>query len=102
VSSSKIRKETLAEQIRQRDGIREGLVCVLAAIEPCWSYDWVGKNRRDLVRHGRQCLFLYFYLVHREFGLLHVRLQTWFPFDIQVCLNGREWLARQMDRAALK
>jgi hypothetical protein len=102
VGSSKIRKETLVEQIRQRDGIREGLVCVLAAIEPCWSYDLVGKNRQDLVRHGRKCLFLYFYLVHREFGLLHVRLQTWFPFDIQVCLNGREWLARQMDRAAVK
>jgi len=31
-----------------------------------------------------------------------VRLQTWFPFEIQVGLNGREWLARQMDREHLK
>jgi len=102
VGSSKVRKETLVEQIRQRDGVREGLVCVLAAMEPCWTYNLVGPNRRDLVRDVRKCLFLYFYLVHREFGLLHVRLQTWFPFDIQVCLNGREWLARQMDQAGLK
>ena len=29
---------------------------------------------------------------------MNVRLQTWFPFDIQVCLNGREWLARQLTR----
>ena len=28
-------------------------------------------------------------------------LQTWFPFRIQICLNGREWLARQMDPAGL-
>ena len=102
VSSSKIRKEALVEQIRQEDGIEEGLVCVLAAMEPCWTYDLTGKNRRELVRRVRKCLFLYFYMVHREFGLLHVRLQTWFPFDIQVCLNGREWLARQMDRAGLR
>ena len=27
---------------------------------------------------------------------MHVRLQTWFPFTLQVCLNGREWLARRM------
>src|ERR1700674_330359 len=32
---------------------------------------------------------------------MFVRLQTWFPFEIQVYLNGREWLARQMDRAGL-
>jgi len=29
-------------------------------------------------------------------GLLHVRLQTWFPFTIQVCVNEHEWLARRM------
>jgi hypothetical protein len=27
-----------------------------------------------------------------------VRIQTWFPFTVQVCLNGHEWLARKMDR----
>ena len=29
---------------------------------------------------------------------MYVRLQTWFPFEIQIGINGREWLARQMDR----
>jgi hypothetical protein len=32
---------------------------------------------------------------------MHVRLQTWFPFTLQVCLNGREWLARTLDRKGL-
>jgi len=31
------------------------------------------------------------------FGFMNARIQTWFPFSIQVCFNGREWLARQMD-----
>jgi hypothetical protein len=32
---------------------------------------------------------------------MHIRVQTWFPFSVDVCLNGRQWLARQMDRAGI-
>ncbi len=28
----------------------------------------------------------------------NARIQTWFPFNIQICLNGRECLARQFER----
>lgn len=49
----------------------------------------------------RKCLHVYHYYQHPDFGLMHVRVQTWFPFTVDLCLNGREWLARQMDRAAL-
>ena len=30
---------------------------------------------------------------------MHLRLQSWFPFTININLNGREWLGRQLDRA---
>jgi hypothetical protein len=29
---------------------------------------------------------------------MNARIQTWFPFNVQICLNGREWLARQFAR----
>ena len=48
-----------------------------------------------------RCSHLYHYYLHPQFGWLYVRLQTWFPFEIQVYLNGREWLARQLDAAGL-
>ena len=32
---------------------------------------------------------------------MHLRLQTWFPF-IHICLNGHDWLARQMDEKGLR
>jgi hypothetical protein len=32
---------------------------------------------------------------------MHARIQTWFPFRVWVCINGREWLARQVDQAKL-
>jgi hypothetical protein len=40
--------------------------------------------------------------MHEQLGFLHLRLQTWFPFLIQICLNGREWLAHQMDQTKLR
>lgn len=46
----------------------------------------------------RKCLHLYLYVIDRELGVIHIRLQTWFPFQIQVYLNGHEWLARQLER----
>lgn len=50
----------------------------------------------------RKCLFLYFYFLDREFGFCHARVQTWFPFTMQVYVNGHEWLARQMDKRGLR
>jgi hypothetical protein len=33
---------------------------------------------------------------------MSARIQTWFPFAVQVCINGRHWLANQLDRAGIK
>lgn len=98
-------KEELARGIVERDKIEEGLVCVLSCVETCRTFE-VYRNREkrklELVSRIRKCLFLYQYWMHREFGFLNARIQTWFPFSVQVCMNGREWLARQMGRAGMK
>ncbi|RPI25263.1 MAG: hypothetical protein EHM61_14855 [Acidobacteria bacterium] len=100
--SSKISKEDTARQIAERDGVKAGLICVIKAVEPCLGYDVESQDGRlRLVLRPRKCLFLYHYFIHPIFGFMHARLQTWFPFPIQLCLNGREWLARQMDRAGV-
>jgi hypothetical protein len=102
--SSQTRKEDVARALAARDGIKEGLICVLTCVEPCMSYS-VGGDRasKKLVLRPclRKCLHLYHYWMDVDFGLMHGRIQTWFPFTIQVCLNGRSWLARQMDRRGL-
>ena len=104
VASSRASKEEIARKIALRDAIGEGLVCVLGCVEPCNSVN-VRRNRRqkqlDLVYQQRRCLHVYFYYIDREFGWMHVRLQTWFPFAIQVCINGREWLGQKMRRAGM-
>ena len=100
---SPVRKDQRAREIASRDGITEGLVCVFATVEPCRSFRLAYGQGRPVIRPAwRQCLFLYFYFLDRQFGLLHVRLQTWFPFTIQVYLNGHDWLARQLDQRGLR
>jgi hypothetical protein len=53
------------------------------------------------VLEPRKCLHLYHYFLHPELGLCHMRVQTWFPFTVDICLNGRDRLARQMDATGL-
>ena len=102
--SSQTDKEQTARRIMADEGIDRGVVCVLSCVEPCQSFE-IRRDReaQQLVLQGRprKCLFLYHYSVHPVFGFMHARIQTWFPFSIQVCLNGREWLARQLDAAGV-
>jgi len=104
LASSTLRKEDFARQIAAEEGIESGLVAVLSCVEPCRSYE-IHRNREtkhlELRNSLLKCLHYYFYFQHPQLGFLHARLQTWFPFTMHVCLNGREWLARQMDHAKL-
>src|SRR3989442_5694292 len=105
LSSSAISKEEEAQKIVLRDHIKEGLVAVLRCVEPCRTYKMRGNYQTKMLEPNLEfgkCLHLYFYVQHPRFGLLHLRLQTWFPFLIHVCLNGHEWLARQMDDKGLR
>lgn len=102
--SAQTRKEDMARQIAQRDGVREGLICILTCVEPCPTYEVHRDHTRTklvLESRLRKCLFLYHYWIDAFFGFMHGRIQSWFPFGIQICLNGREWLARQMDQQAM-
>ncbi len=55
-------------------------------------------GRLEATRRERKCLHHYLYLIDPEFGFMHVRIQGWIPYEIQVYINGREWLARQLDK----
>ncbi|HAM58523.1 MAG TPA: hypothetical protein DCQ64_25180 [Candidatus Rokubacteria bacterium] len=91
------RKEDLARQLAERDGIEEGLVCVVATVEPCRTCSLRWREGAAFIQSARRkCLILYDSFMDREFGLIHVRLQTWFPLQLQVSVNGHEWLARKL------
>lgn len=104
VPSSQVSKEEMVRQIAARDHIGEGLIAVLSCVEPCRTYKVYGNRRTqklELRLQSSKCLHLYFYAQHPRWGLVHLRLQTWYPFLIHICLNGHEWLAQQMDQAGV-
>ena len=94
------KKEKFIQEMIRRDGLSEGLVAVLCVQETCRTVKLkYGKNRPWLAFARRPQRVLYYYWLDAEFGLMHVRLQTWFPYTVQVYVNGHDWLARQMLKA---
>ncbi len=104
VESTRHNKEALAREIAQRDKLQSGLIAVLSCVEPCLTFS-IRRNphlkRLELVHGFRKCLFFYHYFLDPVFGFMHARIQSWLPFNIQICINGREWLAIQMDQAGI-
>lgn len=104
LTRSAVSKEEAALAEARRRGVGKGLIGVCSCVEPCLSYGMFrnGEQRTvDLHLLRRKCLHYHFYWLHPALGLCHLRLQTWAPFSVQVCLNGRERLARQLIAARI-
>ncbi len=98
----KFKKETFIQNLIRQDNITQGLVAVLCVMETCRSVTLKrGKTRPWLSYKRRPQRVLYYYFLDREFGLMHIRLETWFPYGIQVYVNGHDWLAQQMQKKGL-
>jgi hypothetical protein len=97
--SPSMAKDDLARRIAKDDGVTDGLICVLQCVEPCQTFD-IYRNREkkllELVSRIRKCKFIYHYWIDQRFGFMSARVQSWYPFSLQVCVNGREWLARRL------
>ena len=101
LQSPSIDKEALARRLLAEHPIEQGLVCVLTALEPCMTFEYhrsQDRHERGLRLRPGKCLHLYKYFLHPRFGFMSARIQTWFPFTLQICMNGREWLACRFER----
>ncbi len=100
------RKEPMEEQARQiakEKGIRDGIVCGYSRMETCRTYRfWYDKGRPRLQKDFRNCPVLYVFLMHAVLGLIHVKIETWFPLTMQVYVNGHDFLANKLDQAGVK
>jgi hypothetical protein len=99
LTSSGINKEKLARQIAKEKGITTGSICMLSVVEPCMAPMVKGNKatkKLEVTMAERKCVWVYHYFDDPEFGFGHVRLQSWVPFTVFICLNGRHWLERQL------
>jgi hypothetical protein len=100
--SSKTRKEAIARQRQQEEGITVGPIGTWSCVEAGGSYRLVPAKGAPIIRYAHtRCKHLYLYLDHSDYGFMSIRIQTWFPYRIQIAMNGREWLARQLEQAGV-
>ena len=57
-------------------------------------YPWIIRSTA-MVNH------YYVYILDRDFGPLFIKFCTYFPYAAKVCLNGHEWLKRQLTRRGI-
>jgi hypothetical protein len=58
------------------------------------TYPWIIRSTA-MVNH------YYVYLVDRDFGPLFIKFCSYFPYPAKLCLNGHEWLKRQLTRRGI-
>jgi hypothetical protein len=58
------------------------------------SYPWIVRSTA-MVNH------YYFYCVDKDFGPFFIKFCSYFPYTAKLCLNGHEYLKRQLDREGI-
>jgi hypothetical protein len=97
--SATLRKEAIARKRQQEKGITTGLVGTWSCLEGGGTYRLQRAEGAPRLKYFQgRCKHLYIYLDHPEYGFMSIRIQTWLPYKIQIAMNGREWLARQLQR----
>lgn len=103
--SAEREKLDIAKEIVKRDSVKEGLICILSAVEPCHAIT-VRKNMETgmLERRTefRKCVHYYLYYNDKEFGIMFVKLQSWMPYTIKIYINVKEYLKKQLDNKGIK
>jgi hypothetical protein len=104
LNNSKDSKEETALQLAKEQGRTQGLIAVLGCVEPCQVMQVRGNRltkKLELRVESGKCKHYYHYYLDPKVGLRYTRLQSWAPFTMHVGLNGRDWLAQQLDKAGI-
>ena len=99
LNNSKDSKEAIAQKALLEHPTKEGLIAIISTQEISYSFGIVGnKLKKELEIHKqlRKHLHYYCYYMDREFGWMFAKIQSWYPFTMQVYVNGKEYLKRAL------
>ena len=101
------RKDDVAAEHRARFTGAEGVVFIGVAQERASAFKarkLTGSERGVLFEFSRQAVAVnhyYFYVQDREWGPAFVKVGTYLPYPVRVCLNGHEWAKQQARHVGL-
>jgi hypothetical protein len=97
----KQRKDDVAAWYRRRFSSDEGVVFIGSAQEKVYAFKARKVQNGKVVRFDftRQSVYVkvyYIYLQDRDFGPGFIKIGTYAPYPVKVCLNGHEWVKQQL------
>jgi hypothetical protein len=102
------RKDDVAAEHLARFGKPEGVLFIGRAQEktPVFRTErrrnaQTGKPYPWLVRSTAMVNHFYFYCVDEDFGPFFLKFATYFPYTAKLCINGNEYLKRQLAKAGV-
>lgn len=101
------RKDDIAQEYRAEFEGEEGVLFVGKAQEKARVLRTEKRTNADgakypwIVRSTAMVNHYYFYIVDRDFGPLFLKFCSYFPYAAKFCLNGNEWLKRQLSRRGI-
>ena len=101
------RKDDVAQQYLASFTGEEGVLFVGKAQEKTSVFptekrrDADGKRYPWIVRSTAMPNHYYVYILDRDFGPLFIKFCTYFPYAAKLCLNGHEWVKRQLTRRGI-
>jgi hypothetical protein len=94
------RKDGRAQQLRQQRGVRDQVVFIGVAQEKAQTFS--GHKEGSTFRYDRdKTVYVnhyYFYIDDEDFGPLFLKVCSYAPWSLKLCLNGHEWAKRQMEK----
>ncbi len=97
------RKDDVANRFRQQRGVRDGIVFIGVAQEKAQAFQ--GKKVNGQFEFTRdKTVYInhyYFYIDDADFGPLFIKVCSYAPWGIKLCLNGHEWAKRQLDKRGI-
>lgn len=104
ITSSKVNKDEIARKHFNDFPVKEGLVCCISSMEVCDTMTVKGNKKTEkleVTRRSTKCKYYYLYMIDKDFGWMYLKIQTWFPFNVQIYLNGREYICKQLDKEGI-
>jgi hypothetical protein len=99
----KERKDDVANQMRRQRGVRDEIVFIGVAQEKAQAFS--GKKIGGQFAFTRdKAVYVnhyYFYIDDADFGPLFLKVCSYAPWGLKLCLNGHEWAKRQLEQRGI-
>lgn len=100
------RKDDVAAEYRKKFDQSEGVVFIGVSQEKANAFKARKKDQSGYVgfEYSRQSVYVnhyYFYIQDGDFGAAFIKVCTYAPYPIKVCLNGHEWVKQQLRKEGI-